>query len=178
MFYIGEHLSFIHQNLNEGLILANSWKILLAERKISRYFQGGGGWSVAYLLLGKVICLWHIINIPPKTTTCDKTKDSLRRLKVNFKKIFKLLLRILLHQTVQLELSNLDNRLQFSFWLGTSYRKTCNLPSSIDIVRFWFLSESYNKFRLISLHLIHWFSIIQNIQEKIFCKSNDGDASK
>ena len=123
MFYIGEHLSFIHQNLNEGLILANSWKILLAERKISRYFQGGGGWSVAYLLLGKVICLWHIINIPPKTTTCDKTKDSLRRLKVNFKKIFKLLLRILLHQTVQLELSNLDNRLQFSFWLGTNPRK-------------------------------------------------------
>ena len=57
-------------------------------------------------------------------------------LKVNFKKIFKLLLRILLHQTVQLELSNVDNRLQFSFWLGTSQRKTCNLPSSIDNVRF------------------------------------------
>ena len=71
------------------------------------------------------------------------------------------------------------SRQQVAIFLLTWHqlKKTCNLPSSIDIVRFCFLSESCNKFRLNSLHLILWFSI-QIIQEKIFCKSNDGDASK
>ena len=127
--------NFSRQFLGQVLNVANiyslrnlwNWWNFVKLLKFARQFLGSV-LNVAYLLLGKVICLWHIINIPPKTTTCDKTKDSLRRLKVNFKKIFKLLLRILLHQTVQQELSNLDNRLQFSFRLGTSWIKlaTCH----------------------------------------------------
>ena len=171
---------FLGQVLNVANIysLRNWWnwwnfgKLL----KFARQFLGSV-LNVAYLLLGKVICLWHIINIPPKTTTCDKTKDSLR-LKVNFKKN----IQIVAQNTFAPDRAAgiVKSRQQVAIFLLTWHqlKKTCNLPSSIDIVRFCFLSESYNKFRLNSLHLIHWFSIIQYIQEKIFCKSNDGDASK